>query len=120
MSSISMPRSSTAAAGGELSITAFYYSSVPCPLYLTFCYVAVSCCRVISRLRKTFLPYLDEEQVGDGESVEDQCRGPAMSGINTPHIMIGQAGSMTGFHVEDFNFCSVNYLHYGAPKHWIM
>jgi hypothetical protein len=28
MSSISMPRSSTAAAGGELSITAFYYSSL--------------------------------------------------------------------------------------------
>jgi hypothetical protein len=43
-----------------------------------------------------------------------------MSGINTPHIMLGQAGTMKGFHVEDLNLFSVNYLHSGAPKYWIV
>ena len=56
----------------------------------------------------------------DVKSIKDHCRGIPMSGINTPHIMLGQAGSMTGWHVEDLNFFSVNYLHSGAPKYWVV
>jgi hypothetical protein len=76
----------------------------------------VYCCREISGFRKTF----KEEEKGDGQSFADQCRGAAMSGINTPHIMIGMAGSITGFQVEDHIFASVNYNHSGAPKHWVV
>ena len=56
----------------------------------------------------------------DGKTIKHHCRGIPMSGINTPHIMLGQAGSMTGWHVEDLNFFSVNYLHSGLPKDWVV
>ena len=62
----------------------------------------VSCCREISGFRKSF-------HRGDGVSVKDQCRGVAMAGVNTSQIMLGLPGSMTGYHVENFNFASVNY-----------
>lgn len=63
---------------------------------------------------------MKEEEKGDGQSFADQCRGAAMSGINTPHIMIGMAGRMTSFHVEDHIFASVNYNRSGGPKHWVV
>lgn len=108
--------SRTAATRGELLVPAFLFPVLPlffvlCPSCLTFC-CRVSCFREISGFRKTFLPYLKEEERGDGVSVEDQCRSIKMLGVNTPHIMIGVAGSMTDFHVEDYNFASVNYCCY--------
>jgi hypothetical protein len=81
-------------------------------------YLALRHCREINPFRRTFLPYLTNMAVFDGESETHWRRGAAMSGINTPHIMLGQAGSMTGFHGEDLNFFSVNYLHSGASKRW--
>nr|CAH0105756.1 unnamed protein product [Daphnia galeata] len=111
--------SRTAATRGELLALAFLFPVLPlffvlCPSCLTFC-CRVSCCREISGSRKTFLPYLKEEESGDGVSVEDQCRSIKMPGVNTPHIMIGVAGSMTGFHVEDYNFNSFAVHGGGAP-----
>jgi jumonji domain-containing protein 2 len=40
--------------------------------------------------------------------------------ITTPFIMLGLAGSATACHVEDIELYSVNYLHSGTPKHWII
>jgi hypothetical protein len=74
----------------------------------------------ISGFCKSFLPFLKEKYRGDEVTVNDQCRGFPMPGINNSQIMLGFPGSMTGFHVEDNNFASVNYNHTGAPKYWIL
>ena len=74
-------------------------------------YPALCHCREIYLFRRSFLSYLTKMAVLDELTL-------GMSGINTPHIMLGQAGSMSGFHVEELNFFSVNYLHSGASKRW--
>ncbi len=40
-------------------------------------------------------------------------------GIDTVELFIGEAGSLTVWHVEDLNFGSVNYLVSGKPKMWV-
>ncbi|EFX76816.1 hypothetical protein DAPPUDRAFT_248561 [Daphnia pulex] len=40
-------------------------------------------------------------------------------GIDTVELIIGEAGSLTGWHVEDLNFGSVNYPVSGKPKMWV-
>jgi hypothetical protein len=42
-----------------------------------------------------------------------------MPGIDTVELLIGEAGSLTGWHVEDLNFGSVNFLVSGKPKMWV-
>jgi hypothetical protein len=40
--------------------------------------------------------------------------------INTPQLLIGQVYTYTPFHVEDENFASLNFVHKGALKIWIL
>ncbi|EFX66993.1 hypothetical protein DAPPUDRAFT_115817 [Daphnia pulex] len=44
----------------------------------------------------------------------------AIKGINTPQLLIGQVYTYTPFHVEDENFASLNFVHKGARKIWIL
>lgn len=71
-------------------------------------------------LRDKFVKHLIKECQVDDTSVADYHRGEKMSGINTIHMLIGQAGSATGWHVDDLNFASVNYLREGEPKYWVV
>ena len=41
-------------------------------------------------------------------------------GIDKVELFIGEAGSLTGWHVKDLNFASVNYLQSGKPKFWVV
>ena len=39
-------------------------------------------------------------------------------GITHPYLYFGCWKSMFGFHKEDMDLCSINYHHFGEPKHW--
>lgn len=39
-------------------------------------------------------------------------------GITTPYVYFGSAFTFFGFHIEDANLCSINFLHRGEPKFW--
>lgn len=39
-------------------------------------------------------------------------------GVNTPYVYLGSFLSIFGFHTEDGNLNSLNYLHNGASKFW--
>jgi [histone H3]-trimethyl-L-lysine9/36 demethylase len=41
-----------------------------------------------------------------------------LSGINDPYLYAGCWKSMFGWHTEDYDLCSINYLHLGKPKFW--
>ena len=43
-----------------------------------------------------------------------------MPGINSPFIYVGEAGSAFAMHIEDKALFSINFLHTGATKLWIM
>ncbi|KAI9652102.1 MAG: hypothetical protein M1829_001956 [Trizodia sp. TS-e1964] len=49
-------------------------------------------------------------------------RHELLDGITKPYIYISPSskGSLFGLHVEDFNLFSLNLMHFGNPKHWIM
>jgi hypothetical protein len=42
-----------------------------------------------------------------------------MDGIDSVELFIGEADSMTGWHVEDLNLGSVNFHVSGKPKMWV-
>jgi hypothetical protein len=44
----------------------------------------------------------------------------AIPGVNTTQLMFGEVQSFTCWHVEDENLLSINYLHSGKHKYWIM
>lgn len=41
-----------------------------------------------------------------------------MNGITTPYLYFGCWKSMFCFHKEDMDLNSINYMHFGKPKHW--
>ena len=41
-----------------------------------------------------------------------------MGGITDPYLYIGGLKTTFGWHVEDLNMASINYLHFGKPKFW--
>jgi len=43
-----------------------------------------------------------------------------LSGINQPYLYAGCWKSMFGWHTEDFDLFSINYLHYGKSKFLII
>ncbi len=50
----------------------------------------------------TILEYTDEE----------------IDGIHSPYLYFGTWKSSFAWHTEDFYLNSMNYLHFGEPKHW--
>lgn len=50
--------------------------------------------------------------------IHDQKFVKPLEGITTPFVYIGLFMTFFGFHLEDANLNSINYLHRGAPKVW--
>lgn len=45
----------------------------------------------------------------------EECK---LSGVNLPYLYVGGWKTMFGWHKEDLDLYSINYLHYGASKFW--
>lgn len=45
----------------------------------------------------------------------EECK---LSGVNLPYIYVGGWKTMFGWHKEDLDLYSINYLHHGASKFW--
>lgn len=69
--------------------------------------------RHLTSLNKTFIPY-QKKECHDLKDKND------MTLINKSQVLFGQAQSYTFWHVENLNMSSINYLHSGKRKYWIM
>lgn len=43
-----------------------------------------------------------------------------MKGITSPYVYVGGPMTSFGIHIEDGDLCSINFLHEGAEKVWII
>ena len=90
-----------------------------CKRHVNF-FLAPSTSRALRELSKTFMNITNRSHIvkTKDSSRPEQCK--KLPGINTPFIMLGRTGSGTAWHIEDMKFFSVNYLHDGEPKYWVM
>ena len=44
--------------------------------------------------------------------------GSKITGVSVPWMYVGMCFSAFCWHVEDHNFASINYVHWGEPKTW--
>lgn len=51
-------------------------------------------------------------------TLKDCLSSKKLNGITDPYLYIGGYGTIFGWHVEDYNLPSINYLHMGSPKVW--
>jgi jumonji domain-containing protein 2 len=50
--------------------------------------------------------------------VSDGLGKNKIPGVSSPYVYIGTWKSMFGWHKEDIDLYSINYLHHGLPKFW--
>ena len=51
-------------------------------------------------------------------TLSEGLKGMDVKGVTTPYVYVGSWKSMFGWHKEDLDLYSINYLHYGRPKFW--
>jgi jumonji domain-containing protein 2 len=56
--------------------------------------------------------------LGELDSVLSKGLPRVISGVNVPYLYIGSWKTMFGWHKEDLDLYSINYLHHGKPKFW--
>jgi len=51
-------------------------------------------------------------------TLSEGLKGMNLAGVTTPYVYIGSWKSMFGWHKEDMDLYSINYMHLGRPKFW--